>query len=54
MKHLWSGDQETESAIYPRCQNSQPVSNGITTFCYSNLRSGVISFDCFFTSLTQE
>lgn len=42
MKHFWSGDQETESAIYPRCQNSQPVSNGITTFCYSNLRSGVI------------
>ena len=19
MKHFWSGDQETESAIYPRC-----------------------------------
>ena len=53
MKHFWSGDQETESAIYPRCQNSQPVSNGITTFCYSNLGSGVISFDCFFTSLTR-
>ena len=54
MKHFWSGGQETESAIYPRCQNSQPVANGISTFCYSNLRPGVISFVCFFTSLTQE
>ena len=54
MKHFWSGGQEMESAIYPRCQNSQPVANGVTTFCYSNLRSGVISFVCFFTSLTQE
>lgn len=67
MKHFWSGDIETESVL--RGANPIAIStilllvlpelsaNGITTFCYSDLRSGVIYFYfycflllCFFDS----